>query len=75
MTDWLILRTSSRHTMSLAKSLADDGYEVWTPVEHFIKSLPGNVKRPVTQAMFAGYVFARASHLLDEALRLTPIPS
>jgi len=63
--DWIILRTSSRHTMSLASSLAKDGFAVWTPVEHFIKRLPRNVRRPVTQPMFAGYVFARAVHLID----------
>jgi hypothetical protein len=65
MTDWCVLKTQARTTMRLATSLAEDKYEAWTPIEHFIKNLPGNVKRPVTQAMLAGYVFARAAHLLD----------
>lgn len=64
--DWLILRTSSRHTMSLASSLAQDGYEVWTPIEHrTVRIARTNVRRPVKRALLAGYVFARASHLVD----------
>lgn len=64
--DWCILRTASRTTMSLAASLAKDGYEVWTPIEHrVIHIVKANVRRPVKLAMLPRYVFARSHHLVD----------
>ena len=64
--DWLILRCAGRHTMSLAASLAEDGFEVWTPVETRLIQIPRvNVKREVRLPIMPTYVFARAEHLID----------
>jgi hypothetical protein len=71
---WCILRTSGRHTMSLAETLAKDGFDVWTPIETrkvWISS--ANVKREVRQAIMPSYVFARAEHLVD-LLQLAAMP-
>ncbi len=66
MTDWLILRTSSRHTMSLAKSLSQDGYSVWTPIEHITITIADtSIRRTKRRAMLPRYVFARAAHVVD----------
>ena len=43
--DWFILRTAGRSTLPLASSLAEDGFEVWTPVRTMrvlTKSMVGN---------------------------------
>lgn len=74
MSDWCILRTAPRFTMKLAESLAKDGFEVWTPIETRVVSVPRmNVKRPVKFAMLPSYVFARAKHLVD-LLQLASMP-
>jgi transcription antitermination factor NusG len=62
MSDWCILRTSGRSTMSLAESLAKDGFDVWTPVADGVT--------PLTSS----YVFARA-HELPRLLSLVRSPS
>jgi transcription antitermination factor NusG len=72
--DWCILRTSGRHTLGLAASLAADGYDVWTPTEEKTVRVPrGNVKRKVRLPIMPSYVFARASHLVD-LLQLAAMP-
>jgi hypothetical protein len=72
--DWCILRTSGRHTMSLAASLAADGYDVWTPIETRKVWIPSaNAKREVRQAIMPSYVFARVAHLVD-LLQLAAMP-
>lgn len=63
---WLILRTSGRQTLRLAETLAQDGFEVWTPIEHRTIRIPRkNVRRPITLPIMPSYVFARAHHLFD----------
>lgn len=74
MSDWCILRTSGRHTLVLAQTLADDGFEVWTPVETRTISVPRmNAKRQVRLPIMPSYVFARAVHLVD-LLRMAEMP-
>lgn len=64
--DWCILRTSSRHTIPLSEALADDGFEVWTPIETRVIRVPrNNVKREIRLPIMPSYVFARAHHLID----------
>lgn len=73
--DWIILRTASRSTLPLAKSLAEDGFDVWTPVETGVFNVPrANVKRTISRAMLPSYVFARAGHLYN-LLQLASLPS
>lgn len=72
--DWIILRTAPRCTLSLARSLAEDGFEAWTPVETKTVTKPRfNVRREVRLPLLAGFVFARSSHLLD-LLSLASLP-
>lgn len=72
---WIILRTAGRCTLGLAASLAEDGFDVWTPVETGVFKVPrANVKRTVTRAMLPSYVFARADHLYD-LLQLASMPN
>ncbi len=61
---WCILRTSARQTLDLAASLADAGYDVWTPVE-IRERLAGRKRELVEQriAIVPGYVFARMDDL------------
>lgn len=74
MSDWCILRTSGRSTLALAESLAEDGYQVWTPVETVTKRVPRmNARRTIRQPILASYVFARAQHLV-ELLQLAAMP-
>lgn len=75
MTDnWCILRTSGRHTLTLAESLAKDGFEVWTPVETRRIRIPrANARRDVTLPIMPSYVFARVAHLVD-LLELAAMP-
>jgi transcription antitermination factor NusG len=63
---WLILRTAGRCTLRLAASLAEDGFEVWTPIEKRVVTVPrASAKRNVRLPLMPGFVFARAVHLLD----------
>lgn len=63
---WCILRTASRQTIPLSESLAEDGYEVWTPIETRTIRIPRkNVKREIRLPIMPSYVFARACHLID----------
>lgn len=66
MSDWCILRTAGRSTLPLAQSLGADGYDVWTPVETTTRRVPRmNAKRTIRLPIMAGFVFARARHLVD----------
>jgi transcription antitermination factor NusG len=74
-TGWCVLRTSSRHTIQLAETLAEDGYDVWTPIETRMIRIPRkNVKREVRLPIMPSYVFARAHQLIDLML-LSDMPS
>jgi hypothetical protein len=66
LTDWCILRTSKSHTLALARSLGEDGFEVWTPIETIVVSVPrANAKREVQRPMLPRYIFAHRRHLYD----------
>jgi transcription antitermination factor NusG len=70
-TDWFILRCAGRSTLSLAKTLADDGFEVWTPARvQRIRVPRKNVRREVRLPMLPSYIFVRAQHL-DDLLELS----
>lgn len=74
MSDWIVLRCAGRSTLGLAASLAEDGFEVWTPVETSVKRVPRmNVRREVRLPIMRSYVFARAVHLVD-LLQLAAMP-
>ena len=65
-TDWFILRTAGRSTLSLAKTLAEDGFEVWTPARMQVIRVPRmNVRREVRLPLLPSFVFVRAPHLHD----------
>jgi transcription antitermination factor NusG len=73
--DWIILRCSPANTLPLAKTLARDGFEAWTPIEQKAKRVPrANVKRVVDYAMLPSYLFVSARHLLD-MMQLANSPS
>lgn len=62
--DWCILRTAGSCTLRLAESLAEAGFDVWTPVETRSK-LVGRKRERVEQRMpiLPNYVFAKADRL------------
>lgn len=63
---WIILRCAGRNTLRLADSLGEDGFDVWTPRrEQVIRRPRWNVARKVTLPLLAGFVFAKAEHLLE----------
>jgi len=82
--DWCILRTGGGSTLQLAKSLAEAGYEAWTPVESALKKpklvefdpWPRKLPPPkqVTQPMIPTFVFARGEHVID-LLKLSRSPA
>jgi transcription antitermination factor NusG len=62
--DWFILRTAGRSTLPLAASLAEDGFECWTPVRTQRIRIPRmNIKREVKLPLLPSFIFARATHL------------
>lgn len=64
--DWMILRTSGRSTLSLARTLEEDGFEVWTPIRKQTIRVPRmNVRREITLPLLPSFVFARARHMMD----------
>jgi len=82
---WCILRTLPSRTLQLAISLADAGFEVWTPVESIKPAPPkrGPDERPsrprklpalVTRPLLPSFVFARADRLA-ELLALSRSPA
>lgn len=71
MEGWIILRCAGRSTLRLAETLAEDGFEVWTPVEVVKVIVPGGYrKRRGKYALTSGYAFARGCHDHD-LLRLS----
>lgn len=66
MTDWCILRTASSQTLNLARSLADDGFEVWTPAKmEQRRSRNGAKPEGVPTALVPSFVFAASAGLAD----------
>ena len=71
---WCILRAQGRHTISLAETLAEDGFEVWTPIEvRTVKVPKATIKRELRQPIMPSYIFARAHHL-GELFKLARLP-
>jgi len=63
---WFILRTAGRSTLTLARTLAEDGFDVWTPSRtHRIRLPRANVKRDVKLPMLPSFIFVRSAHLPD----------
>lgn len=63
---WCILRMSGPRTLSVAASLADAGYEVWTPARLISQRLPRSKKRVERSiAILPTFVFAHARHEAD----------
>jgi hypothetical protein len=72
--DWIILRCAGRSTLPLAESLAEDGFEVWTPVETIKVNVPRmTVKREARRPIMPSYAFAGVAHLVD-LLQLAAMP-
>lgn len=75
---WCILRTASRSTLKLAESLAEDGYEVWTPIE--TREPPKDAKKskakdePEQRAILPTFLFAGFSQV-SELVALSRSPS
>ena len=66
VSDWIILRTSGRFTLTLAKTLAEDGFDVWTPAKTEMIRVPRkNARREVRLPLTPSFIFARAEHLVD----------
>lgn len=71
---WCVLRTSGGRTLALARSLADAGLDVWTPVQSLTKRRGRSRERVAYDApIMPTFVFARAQHLADlERIRALP---
>lgn len=79
MSDWLILRTSGRHTITLAEGLAKEGFNVWAPkVEDRPGKLRARVRALPFKALVPRFVFAVAEHLpplqVMEHTEVGPVP-
>jgi hypothetical protein len=72
---WCILRTKPGSTLKLAASLAEDEFEVWTPVEVKRNRRPRRNPKPDPEpcAIMPTYVFADAGRLVD-LLELAEMP-
>jgi transcription antitermination factor NusG len=63
---WFILRCAGRSTLLLAKTLAEDGFDSWTPaVTQRIRVPRKNVNREITLPLLPSFIFVRAPHLHD----------
>lgn len=74
MSDWCILRTSGKHTLDLASTLALDGYSVWTPSRTQGRRLPRTrAQIEIPAPLLPSFVFAAARYVSD-LLVLSDIP-
>lgn len=76
---WCILRTSPGRTIGLANSLAEKGFEVWTPIRTESRRRPRSKIRVERDApIIPTFVFARDYHVADllevVAMPLSPHP-
>lgn len=76
---WCILRMAAARTLSVAKSLARDGFDVWTPVEVRQQRRARSRERVEKEiALMPTYVFAPAERLRDlvslSVLQFSPYP-
>lgn len=61
---WCILRTSGGRTLALAASLAEAGYDVWTPTDVIHRRRPRSRETiEITVPIMPTFVFARKRHL------------
>lgn len=75
MTDWCILRTAGRQTLSLAEQLSKDGLLTWAPSMVVRKRTPRKRDvRNVEVAVLPSFVFARAGDL-DTLIALENAPT
>lgn len=59
MTDWCILRMAPSRTLAVARSLADAGFEVWTPTETVTRRVGhSRDRREEVRPIAPGFVFA-----------------
>lgn len=64
--DWCILRTSGAKTLPLMRSLAEAGFNAWTPTEHIRRRVPrGKSTEYRIVPLSPTYVFVQAHHLPD----------
>ncbi len=64
--DWIILRCGGKSTLTLADTLTEAGYEVWTPIERRTRRIPRTRKiDELTTALIPSFIFARARHMHD----------
>lgn len=62
--DWIILRTSGRHTIKLTESLNRDGLTAWTPVHVYRRrAVDRKTIIEITEPFLASFVFAQLRHL------------
>lgn len=76
---WCILRTAGAKTMPLVRSLADAGFDAWTPTEHVRRRIPrGKSTEHRIVPLAPTYVFVRGIHLSElqaiERAEITPHP-
>lgn len=65
MTDrWAILRMAATSTLRVAQSLADAGFDTWTPAEEIQKTVRGKIEWTKVP-MLPTFVFADASRLVE----------
>jgi hypothetical protein len=71
--DWFILRCAGRFTLPLAATLAEDGFEVWTPART-MRVIVRHTKqtKEVRAPMLASFIFVKAHHL-HELLALSKL--
>lgn len=62
--DWVVLRCAGASTLRLSDSLAEAGFEVWTPREELRRQIKGKVEWRI-EPMLPSFVFARAEKLAD----------
>ncbi len=75
MTDWIILRTAPSKTLALAASLAEAGFEAWTPmVARVWREGESRTRKSEVVHGTPGYVFTR-SERLAEMLGLSRTPA
>lgn len=74
---WCILRMSGGNTLSVARSLGEAGFDVWTPVEvHKRRVGRERQERETSMPITPGIVFARDSRLDDLiAMARAPTPT
>lgn len=71
---WIILRCQGRSTLRLAQSLAEDGFEAWTPRETRRIRIPKfNIRREAVLPLMPSYIFVASEHLID-LLQLSAMP-